>query len=112
MNIPFDKLQHEKNELKKKIEFREAVERLLDNPDFKTVIVDGFQLYDCARYAQMSGQPDLKDSARADSLAKAQAAGHLDDYLHTKILLGNQAEKSLNDLIAMEDQTDDFDEEL
>lgn len=70
---------------------RDAIERLYLNPDFRSVILDGFCLKDCANYVQLSVDLALSPESRADALAKAQAAGHLQRYLHVELIKGSKA---------------------
>lgn len=72
---------------------RELALKLYNNPEFKKLILDEFCTQDCARYAQLSADPALKENERADALAIAQAAGHLRRFLSMTIQLGNQAER-------------------
>jgi hypothetical protein len=80
---------------KELIEHQKMVQRLLGNRDFKKLIQDEFCVKECARYAQMSADPQLSASERADALATAQAAGHLRRWLQVKQLMGNTAANSL-----------------
>ena len=80
------------------VEQRDIAIRLYNHPDFKKLIVDGFCLKDCARYAQESQDPALNASQQADALNMAQAAGHLRRYLSVKIQLGNQAEREIESI--------------
>lgn len=80
---------------KELIEHQKMLHRLLNNRDFKKLILDEFCTKECARYAQLSADPDLTEVQRADSIATAQAAGHLRRWIQVKILMGNGAESSL-----------------
>jgi hypothetical protein len=77
---------------------REQAERLSKNKDFRTLIIDGFCLYDAARFVQLSGDPALRPEERADSLALAQASGHLKRFLQVQIQMGATAERSIAEL--------------
>lgn len=72
---------------------RELALKLYNNSDFKKLILEEFCTQECARYAQLSADPSLKENERADALAMAQAAGHLRRFLSVTIQLGNQAER-------------------
>lgn len=76
-------------------ERREALVRLGENRDFKRLIREEFMTDDCARFAQLSVDPSLNAEQRADCLAKAQAAGHLKQYLSVIMLQGNTAENTI-----------------
>ena len=80
---------------KELIEHQKMLHRLLNNRDFKKLILDEFCTKECARYAQLSADPDLTETQRADSIATAQAAGHLRRWIQVKNLMGNSAESSL-----------------
>ena len=61
-------------------------------PAFRKLILEEFCVNECARYAQNSANPALGEAERADSLAIAQAAGHLRRFLSVVVTMGNQAE--------------------
>lgn len=74
------------------VERRDTALRLHRNPDYKKIILDGFCLQDCARYAHESQDPNLTKEQQEDALRIAQAAGHFRRYMSVIIQLGNQAE--------------------
>lgn len=80
------------------IERGELARKLYNNPDFKKLILDEFCVQECARYAQLSGDPSLPADGRADALGLAQAAGHLRRWLSVVVQIGNQQANSLADL--------------
>jgi len=90
-----EKLEADREAKKQSIALRESVQRLLKNPDFKTLIMDGFCLHECARYIEMAGSPDLTPEARANSLNIAQAGGHLRRYLAKIQLMTATAERDV-----------------
>ena len=94
-----DKIKEEKKNYKERIALRDSLKRLSKNRDFKLVIEQAFMEKECARYARMSGLQTISADARADALAKCQAAGHLQEFLHMTEMLGNQAEHSLRKLL-------------
>lgn len=96
------KVSAEKKSLKESIAIRDAVLRLNKNRDFIAVIEKAFMVDDCARYARISGLSSRTEEEREDALNKSQAAGHLGEYLHMKVMLGNAAEGSLKSLIESE----------
>jgi hypothetical protein len=89
---------------KQLVNAREVIERgrraakLAENPDFRLLILEGFCLTDCARYAQESADPLLDEQKRADALAMAQAAGHLKRFLSMSVQLGRIAESQMEEL--------------
>lgn len=103
-------LEHQRDNARKLIERRDLALRLYKNADFKDLILNEFCVQECARYAQASADPALRSEARADSLAIAQAAGHLRRFLSVIVQMGNQAENEmtgLNEAIEASRQEDD-----
>lgn len=88
-------LENQLRDAKIFMERREKAIKLASNPEFKELILDGFCLKECARYAQNSADPALSPEQRADALALAQAAGHLRRYLNIMVVMGNNAEGNL-----------------
>ena len=117
MSHSVEALERQLSGQKELVEHQKAVQRLLANRDFKKLILDEFCVKECARYAQMSADPQLSVSERADALATAQAAGHLRRWLHVKDLMGNSAASSLPNIEAeleqarFEEMQPDSDEE-
>ena len=90
-----EKLEREKKAHTEMLALRDSLLRLYKNKDFKNVIEYHFMEKACARYARMSGLSTLNADARADSLSKAQAAGHLQEWMHSIEMMARQAELSL-----------------
>lgn len=99
-DVTVAKLENHKKGLEHAIRVRDAAIRLQQNADYKLVIGEGFMLHEAARYAHASGDPMLSANDRADSLALAQASGHLKRYLHVTTLMGDKAEADMPDLDA------------
>lgn len=97
-----EKLEREKKAHTETLALRDSLLRLYKNKDFKNVIEYHFMEKACARYARMSGLSTLNADARADSLSKAQAAGHLQEWMHSIEMLAVQAEQSLQKIQAEE----------
>ena len=97
-----EKLEREKKAHTEMLALRDSLLRLYKNKDFKNVIEYHFMEKACARYARMSGLSTLNADARADSLSKAQAAGHLQEWMHSIEMLAIQAEQSLQKIQAEE----------
>lgn len=91
-------LEEQQSEMKLVAERGQMAMRLYSNPDFRKLIMEGFCVTDCARYARESGNPALPAENRADSLAMAQAAGHLKRFLSVTVQMGHQAERNLAEL--------------
>ena len=112
-------LEKHRKDAEAAIERRDTLLRLSENKDFKRLIREEFMVRECARFVEQSVNPVLKPEERSDALAKAQAAGHLKQYLSVIILQGNTAENSLveidehiAELRALESADDDEDSEL
>jgi hypothetical protein len=80
------------------IKLRDTALKLYGNSEFKSLILDRFCVQECARYAHSSADPALTSEQRADSLAMAQAAGHLRRFLSITVQMGNHAERQIGDL--------------
>ena len=89
--VTIAQLETRRDELRKLAEIAESHDRLSKNRDFKKIILDGFMVEDCSRYAQESCDPLLGAEQRADALALAQAAGHLKRYLQITRTMSRRA---------------------
>lgn len=104
-------LQEQRKMCVNQVERRDVILKLSENKDYKRIIRDEFMVEDCARYTQNSVNVAIRDpEERAHSLAMAQAAGYLKQYLSVAILQGNTAEETiiaidsaLEDLRALDD---------
>lgn len=77
------------------IKQRALVDKLAENREFRTLIVEGFMKDECARWTHMSTDPGLSLQDRADCLTSAQAAGVLKRWLNVLVQMGNNAERDL-----------------
>ena len=91
-------LEKQLNNAKELVVKRELALKLSENPEFRKLILEDFCVTECARYAQLSADPGLSDRERQDSLALAQAAGHLRRFLSVTIQQGYVASNSMQDL--------------
>ena len=82
-------------DLKELVQRKDLALRLEKVPEFKELILDGFCEKDCARFARNSGDPSIEPENRADSLAMAQAAGHLRRWLSMTVRQGLMAEQEI-----------------
>jgi hypothetical protein len=87
-----NQLERQRKDNEELIAKRDMALKLFTNREFKKLILDGFCLEDCARYAQLSSDPSLNAEQRADSLGLAQAAGHLRRYLSVVVQMGHRGE--------------------
>lgn len=92
-----ESLEAQKESLKVRVEMKGLVEKLMNNREFKKVILDEFCTNEAARYVQASVNPILSAVQQADALGIAQATGHLRSWLQTQINLGSQAEREIRD---------------
>lgn len=69
----------------------EMVARLVNNRDFKKLILEDFCVQECARNTHISSEMTMSPEDRADALATAQAAGHLLRWLKAVEVMGAQA---------------------
>lgn len=91
-------LEQQKADFNAAIEKRKVLQRLMNNRDFKKLILEDFCVQECARYAQASADPNLSANERADALALAQSAGHIRRYLNVLDIMGNAAENQMQRL--------------
>ena len=91
---------HEQQLAEAKVEVANAkeLERLLNTPVFKKVILERFCVTECARYAQMSADPSLTAEQRADALGIAQAAGHLRRWIGVVLRMADTHSASIPNL--------------
>jgi hypothetical protein len=92
-------LEEQREDAKRLIERRELMLRLVNNPDYRAAITEGFILKDCARFAHQASDPTLTREQREDAMEMAKAAGHLKRYVSMTIQMGW---KALNDLPELE----------
>lgn len=93
------KLEQQLVEVQKTAEYGAMVTKLLENHEFRKVILEGFCLHEAARYVQTSADPAIPETQRADALAMAQASGHLKRFLAISQRLADQAS---NDVVAIQ----------
>lgn len=91
-------LEQQLDGAKKLVEFRQRAIRLSKNSDFKKLILEEFCVNEAARYVQNSANPALGEQERADSLAIAQASGHLKRWLSVQVQMGAHAENEIGNL--------------
>lgn len=95
-----EQLESQLVETKKLIERREVVLRLSNNADFRRIIDNDYIVQDCARFAQLAGDPALTKEQREDAMEMAKAAGHLKRYLQMAIQMGWTAMNQIDSLNA------------
>jgi hypothetical protein len=83
------------------VEMGDMAIRLFQNNDFQHLIMQEFCVKEAARYVQSSCDPALDAGSRADSLALAQASGHLKRWLSVTTQMANRARA---DIINVDEQ--------
>lgn len=91
MSTDMKHMEQHIEQLKAEAKRGETAVRLMENRDFRKLLLEEFCTNECARYAQASGDVSLSAESRADALANAQAAGHLRRWLMRQIQLGKTA---------------------
>ena len=82
----------EESELRDKVELRDSLLKLYQNKEFQLIIKKMYLREYCADAIKKSTYPTQD---RDYHIARAQAAGYLEQYLDFIELQGNQAEKDL-----------------
>lgn len=88
-------LEHQIENVKAVVAQRDLMVKLSANREFRKLIIEGFCRDEAARFVHLSTEPGLSEQDRADSLASAQAAGHLKRWINALITMGNRAEQDL-----------------
>ena len=88
-------IQQQIDELQELVERKDLALKLEKNREFKKLILEIFCEKECARFARNSGDPAISPENRADSLALAQAAGHLRRFLSLCVTQGYRAEHEI-----------------
>lgn len=82
----------EKEQLREQIEVMEAIERLYENKDFNLVILNKYLNDECAKAIKLSTYPTQN---KDEHIAKAQAAGYLEQYLTNTVIIGKKAKEDI-----------------
>ena len=90
-------IERQITELKELSERKDLALSLEKNSDFVKLILDGFCERECARFARNSSDPALTKEQREDSLAMAQAAGHLRRWLSVTVRMGMHADNEISE---------------
>ncbi|AYA64327.1 hypothetical protein [Alteromonas sp. RKMC-009] len=90
-----------KKDAEKLVDDARAVNRLLKNRDFKRVITEGFFEKEAVRLVLLKSDPNFQSPEDQASLLTAMdGIGVLRHYLQTRLVLGDQASASIEDLDA------------
>ncbi len=88
-------LQAQKADLKEALKLRDAILRLIQNDDFKTVIDKAYMEDEALRAARCIGDPALDQKMQQDMVYMAGAPGHLRRFLSKSIRMADVAESSI-----------------
>jgi hypothetical protein len=91
-------LEQQLSKVKDLVKKRDVALRLSKNKDFKELILEGFCTTEAARLVHESADPALTREQRDDSLAMAQAGGHLRRYLSILCRMADTAEANIPEL--------------
>jgi hypothetical protein len=81
---------------KQKIELRDALARLIENKDFKTIVDNGYFEGEAIRLVHLKADPNMQDPEQQDFVIKAiDAVGFFRAYLSRIFQQGNTAEGAL-----------------
>lgn len=90
-----EEYQYRIQELKKQVEVRDNIIKLRENRLFKKVILEYFCTEQAAQFVHNSVNMAISKEQREDSLALAQASGHLLSFLAVQERLGSIAEDNI-----------------
>lgn len=84
------------DQAREEIEIGEALHRLLDNPDFKTVILEGYGKREAARLTMLTAEPNFTKEQREDTHQSLRAIGEFFMYLRVREGVARQARQDLD----------------
>lgn len=84
--------------LGKQVKLKEQAERLLENEDFKEVILKGFCEQELSRCMQLAVAENISAEQRELYIQLAKASATLDNYLNTIVVLGRTAEEDMDEV--------------
>jgi hypothetical protein len=82
-------------EAKKAVAFGEALDRLLRNKDFQTVIDEGYMTAEARRLTLLLGDPNLTDSQRDSVTVSLRAIGELHTFFLARKSLAEQMQNAI-----------------
>lgn len=77
---------------------RDMAIKLNSNREFRKLILEDWCATDAARLIGMSADPNLSKQEREDSVAMAQAPGHLRRWLSVAVVMGNTAAREIGEV--------------
>lgn len=86
-------------ESKKTIELGASLNRLMNNKDFKAVILDGYLREEAIRLVNLKGSPEIEGDPKKEAAVMKQidSIGSFAGYLRTVFQMTQRAEKELVD---------------
>ena len=93
-----EKVQVHIDTVKEALALSEKLDRLADNPEFVTIILEGFMKEEPARLASVITDPNLTDEVnQREILGAIKAVGYLGDYLRNIDKRGAQMKAALKE---------------
>lgn len=113
-NPEIEMLELSIEEAKKMVKAAESAKKLAKNSDFKKIIMEGYFVEEAARLALLYSDPNIPDNVREFIVRDINGVGALKRYLQTKIRMGEQAEREIEEaydtMNDIRDEEDDFSE--
>ena len=76
----------------------EAMERLFDNPDFNTVVLEGYYVQEASRAVMLKGDPNVQGQAEQDQIDNIiTGIGAFRQYVNTLVQMGMMAKNAVED---------------
>ena len=100
-----EEIQVDIDEAKETIDVMKSLDRLMQNPDFKKIIKQGYFVDESARLVGLKAAPQMQAPERQDAMIKAiDGIGSLQQHFNMIWVMGNQAQSMLENAdIALEE---------
>jgi hypothetical protein len=100
------------SELESAVSLRDSLHKLLKNPDFKALILDGYITDEAVRSTKLLGDPSVRGNERVFNsvVDELKAIGLFDNHLIAIQNIGNQADADLKAYRAGEANDTDFED--
>ena len=96
--VTVDAIEVRIDQLKDMVKESDALERLMSNADFKTVILDGYFRETAIRLVEFKASPNAQGEAQqAATLAQIDAIGELQQHLNAVRAMGDNARAAIAD---------------
>ena len=83
------------------IEYGRRIAKLMQDPDFKELILGDYMVKEAARFVQISGDPVFDKAKREDALNMAQATGHFKRWLQVTQTRATDFKHALEEMDAL-----------